>query len=221
MPRWDAGHVPGSIWLLLALGAGACGAGLWSMRYHICMGACLRLMGSTVLFPVVVTGLTLLLAGRHLGVAVEALLTVLIVAPMAPYVYQVAFLPLAEASVLVLLIAAVGVHLAFMGIGLVLFGPEGFRATGFSDAILSAGYLTIRGQAIWVVLSSAAIMAGLYVFFGYTLFGKALHATAVNRTRRAVGGHCPWLVGPGCVRPCRGDRRLQRRPDRATHDGLL
>ncbi len=114
---------------------------------------------------------------------------------MAPYLYQVAFQPLADASVLVLLIAAVGVHLALMGIGLVLFGPEGFRATGFSDAVLSVGPLAIQGQAAWVVLATVAIMAALYGFFGHTLFGKALHATAVNRLGARLVGISAGLSG--------------------------
>ncbi len=191
----DAGHVPGSLWLLPVLGAAACLAGLWAMRHHASPGAILRLLGGTLLLPAAVVGLVLLLAGRPIGVVAEAALTLLIVAPMAPYVYQVAFQPLAEASVLVLLIAAVGVHLALTGIGLVLFGPEGFRATGFSDAVVSVGALTIQGQAIWIVLTTAAIMAGLYGFFGYTLFGKALHATAVNRLGARLVGISAGLSG--------------------------
>ena len=184
----DAGQMPGSVWLLPALGASAFLAGLWAMRHHASAGGLLRLVGGTVVLPAVVTGATWLLAGRHLGPAAEAALTLLIVTPMAPYLYQIAFQPLAEASVLTLLIAAVGVHLALMGIGLVLFGPEGFRATGFSDAVLGLGPLAIQGQAIWVVVSTVLIMAALYGFFTYTLFGKALHATAVNRLgARLVG----------------------------------
>ena len=88
--------------------------------------------------PLVVLALTLLFAPRKPGVLVEALLALAIVTPMAPYLYRIAFQPLAEASVLVLLIAAVGVHLALGGLGLVFFGPEGFRATGFSDAVIIA-----------------------------------------------------------------------------------
>ena len=187
--------MPGSVWLLPVLGLAACLAGLWAMRHHASRGAVLRLLVGTVLLPAAVVGLTLLLAGRHIGVAGEAVLTLLIVAPMAPYLYQVAFYPLAEASVLVLLIAAVGVHLALMGIGLVLFGPEGFRATGFSDAVLAMGPLTIQGQAIWVVASTAVIMAGLYLFFGHTLYGKALHATAVNRLGARLVGIATGLSG--------------------------
>ena len=184
----DAGLVPGSVWLLPALGFAACLSGLWSMRYQIAAAAVVRLLGGTILLPAVIVCTTLLLKGRHIGVAAEAALTLAIVAPMAPYLYQVVFQPLADTSVLVLLIAAVGAHLALMGLGLVLFGPEGFRATGFSDAVFSLGSLTIQGQAVWIVASSLAIMAALFGFFGFTLFGKALHATAVNRLgARLVG----------------------------------
>ena len=184
----DAGKVPGSLWLLGALGLAACVAGVWRLRHGATGGAVLRLLTGTVLLPAAIIGVTLLLAGRPIGVAGEAVLTVLIVSPMAPYLYQIAFEPLAEASVLTLLIAAVGVHLAMMGVGLVLFGPEGFRATAFSDAVLSMGPVTVQGQAIWIVASTAAAMLALYGFFGFTLFGKALHATAVNRLgARLVG----------------------------------
>ena len=191
----DAGHVPGSVWLLPVLGAAACLAGLWAMRHHASRAAVLRLLAGTLLLPAAITGLVLLVAGRPIGVVAEAALTVLIVAPMAPYIYQVAFQPLAEASVLVLLIAAVGVHLALIGIGLVLFGPEGFRATGFSDAVLALGPLTVQGQAIWIVVTTGVIMAALYGFFGHTLFGKALHATAVNRLGARLVGISTGLSG--------------------------
>jgi branched-chain amino acid transport system permease protein len=108
--------------------------------------------------------------------------------PMAPYLYRVAFRPLARASVLVLLIAAVGVHLALVGVGLVLFGAEGSRADGFSDASFVLGPLTVPGQSLWIVGLTLALMVGLYGFFGFTLYGKALHATAVNRLgARLVG----------------------------------
>ncbi len=191
----DAGKLPGSLWLLVVLGVAACVSGLWTMRHGATRGSVLRLLAGTLLLPAAVAGLTLLLAGRPIGVAAEAALTVLIVAPMGPYLYQVAFQPLAEASVLTLLIAAVGAHLALLGIGLVLFGPEGFRATPFSDAVLSLGTVTVQGQAIWVVASTAVIMVGLFALFGFTLWGKALHATAVNRLGARLVGIAPGLSG--------------------------
>ena len=76
-----------------------------------------------------------------------------------------------------------------------LFGPEGFGASRFSDAVLSVGSLTIQGQAVWVVGSTVVIMAALYGFFGFTLFGKALHATAVNRLGARLVGIATGLSG--------------------------
>lgn len=177
----DAGHLPGSVWLLCALGAATFLAGLRRGRVW-------RLAASTLLLPAAIAALAAWLAPRHAGVAVEALLSLAIVAPMAPYLYRLAFQPLADASVLTLLIAAVGVHLALLGLGLVFFGPEGFRATGFSDAVLSLGPATIQGQALWVLGLTAGLMLALFGFFGFTLTGKALRATAVNRLgARLVG----------------------------------
>jgi len=121
-------------------------------------------------------------------VFVQALLALLIVTPMAPYLYRVAFRPLSHASVLVLLVAAVGVHLAMVGLGLAFFGAEGSRAAGFSDASLTVGPLTVPGQSLWIVGLTLTLMVGLYGFFEFTLYGKALRATAVNRMgARLVG----------------------------------
>jgi len=179
----DAGKLPGSLWLLAALGAGAFAAGLLRERRAV-----LPLALETLAVPAAAVLLAVWLAPRKPGVAIEALLTLAIVTPMAPYLYRVAFQPLAEASVLVLLIASLGVHLALVGLGLVFFGPEGYRAQGFSDARYAWGGLVVPGQALWIVGTTLALMAGLAVFFEYTLAGKALRATAVNRLgARLVG----------------------------------
>ncbi len=176
----DERRVPGSLWLLAVLGAGACVSGLWSLRRDSSRGAVIALLAETVALPGLVIAGAVVLAPHAIGVAAEAGLTLAIVAPMAAYLQRIAFQPLRDASVLVLLIAAIGVHLALMGTGLALFGPEGFRASGFSDAVLSVGTLAIQGQAVWIVAVSAGTMAALFVFFEFTLAGKALRATAVS-----------------------------------------
>jgi len=176
----DERRMPGSLWLLAVLGVGACVSGLWSLRRGMSRGAVMWLLAETIILPGLVIAATLVLASHPIGVAAEATLTLAIVAPMAAYLQRIAFQPLREASVLVLLIAAIGVHLALMGVGLVLFGPEGFRAAGLSSAVLQVGTLMIQGQAIWIVAVSAGMMAALFVLFEFTLAGKALRATAVN-----------------------------------------
>jgi branched-chain amino acid transport system permease protein len=184
----DAGQMPGSVWLLCGLGAAACLASLWSQRRTLRPRGVARLLAGTLGLPVVVVLLARQVVPLAPGVLVQALLALLIVTPMAPYLYRVAFRPLSHASVLVLLIAAVGVHLAMAGLGLVFFGPEGSRAAGFSDARLSVGPLSVPGQSLWIVGLTLALIAALYGFFEFTLYGKALRATAVNRMgARLVG----------------------------------
>lgn len=186
----QSGRVPGSLVLLAALGLAACLAGTVADRR---LSPALLL--ETIALPAAVAGVTLLLAPGKPGPVLAALLAIAIVAPMAPYLYRVAFQPLAQASVLVLLIASVGVHLALNGLGLVFFGPEGFRATGFSTAQLSLGSLSIPGQALWIVGLAVLTMAGLALFFGFTLAGKALRATAVNRLGARLVGISTALSG--------------------------
>jgi branched-chain amino acid transport system permease protein len=146
------------------------------------------MVGLTLVLPLVVLAIARTVAPTRPGPLVQAVLALLIVTPMAPYLYRVAFRPLAQASVLVLLIAAVGVHLALVGLGLVFFGPEGSRATGFSEGSFTVGPLLVSGQSVWIVGLTLALILALFGFFEFTLYGKALRATAVNRLgARLVG----------------------------------
>ncbi len=190
----DSGTLPASLWLLAVLGVAAAARGLWDARRDA--GGKARLLVETLGPAVVAVPLTLWLAPLRLGVAVSALLSLGIVTPMAPALHRIAFAPLAGASVLTLLIAAVGVHFAMLGLGLVFFGPEGVRATGFSDAMIPLGPLTIPGQAIWILAVTLLLMAGLAAFFGVSLMGKALRATAVN----ALGARLVGIPAAGAGR---------------------
>ncbi len=66
--------------------------------------------------------------GLKTPIAVNIALALLIVAAIGLFLYRIAFQPLAHTSVLVLLIASVGCHLALQGSGLeAFFGAEGLR----------------------------------------------------------------------------------------------
>jgi branched-chain amino acid transport system permease protein len=141
-----------------------------------------------ILFPFAVYLFTKSLNGASVPMALQVLLTLLIVAPMGPMIYRLAFQPLAEATTLVLLIVSVGVHFALLGIGLVMFGAEGSRTTPFSDARFEIGALAVTGQSLVIIGVSVWLIIALYLYFERTLSGKALRATAVNRLgARLVG----------------------------------
>ncbi|MDY7546378.1 branched-chain amino acid ABC transporter permease [Glaciimonas sp. CA11.2] len=141
-----------------------------------------------VFLPVAIYALTRYYGHASLPMVCQVLLTLLIVVPMGPMIYRLAFQPLAEASTLVLLIVSVAVHYALMGIGLLMFGAEGSRTLPFSDARFEIGGLAITGQSTVIIGVSVVLILALYVYFERTLSGKALRATAVNRLgARLVG----------------------------------
>ena len=94
-----------------------------------------------------------------------------------------------------LLIAAVAVHFALVGLGLLFFGAEGVRTPPFSEAQLTFGPLAVSGQSLWVYGTSLALIALLAWFFGKTLYGKALRAVAFNRNGARLVGISPNMAG--------------------------
>lgn len=189
------GKVPGTAWLLPAFGAGALAAELWSRRRGLGASLVARETAVKLALPLAVLGVVLAVAPMRPGPAVSALLTVAIVAPMGPYLYRIAFQPMAEASILALFIAAVAVHLALTGLALLFFGPEGLRAPPLSDAVLPVGPLIVTGQNLCIYALAAALIAGLFLFFSRSLWGKALTATAVNRLGARLVGIPAVLAG--------------------------
>ncbi len=113
--------------LLLGLGGLAFLADCAEGRHALDGRGLLRLALRDLALPALVAAAAWILAPTKPGLAVEILLTLAIVTPMGGFLHAVAFRPLAHASVLVLLIASVGVHLALTGLGLVFFGAEGSR----------------------------------------------------------------------------------------------
>ena len=111
-----------------------------------------------------------------------------LVVPLGPMLYRLVYQPVAEASVLVLLIISVAVHFAMLGLGLVFFGAEGWRTPPFMQGEVQMGPVTWSAQTFFVLGTCAALILALWVFFGRTLYGRALRATAVNRRgARLVG----------------------------------
>jgi branched-chain amino acid transport system permease protein len=154
-----------------------------------------RALGVNIVLPVVIFALTSWFAGRQGGIAVNIALSLLIVAAIGLFLYRIAFQPIAQTSVLVLLIASVGCHLAMQGFGLVFFGAEGQRGPPISNDAFTAGPLRFTGQSIAVYAITVAFIAGLWLFFGFTLTGKALRATAVNRLGARLVGIRTTLSG--------------------------
>ena len=189
----QAGHAPQTSLLLVGMGVLTFIFDVVAvMRSHDLRRAAPRRIGvlavKYLLFPVAVHLSAQTWGGQQVPMAVQVALTLLIIIPLGPMLYRVAYQPLAEASTLVLLIVSVGVHFALVGLGLVMFGAEGSRTASFSEAFFELGTINVSGQSLWVVGVAGLLIAALYFYFERTLPGKALRATAVNRLgARLVG----------------------------------
>lgn len=135
-----------------------------------------------------VAGAGLWLGGRALPVAAQAVLAVVLVTALGPLLYRVAFQPVAGASIRSLFVVAIALHFVLQGAGLILFGADGFRSDPMLELDIPAGPLVITGQTVLVFAVLLVLLGLVAAFFGLTLPGKALRATAVNRVgARLVG----------------------------------
>lgn len=189
------GNVPATIWLLIMAGVAVAAVdGYGALK----AGQTRRLpaiLGINVAYPLVLLGVLKMLPLAEMPLALQVLAALLVVVPMGPMMYRLVYQPIAEAPVLILLIVSVAAHVAMVGLGLVFFGAEGYRTPPFSEARFELGPMMITGQTIWVVLASLVLIVALALFFGRTLYGKALRATAINRTGARLMGISPALAG--------------------------
>lgn len=177
----QAGQLPGTLWLLLVVGTLVTlieavatfrtqqwrrlgGLALWNLAYPLALWALLRALPATT-WPM----------------PLQILAALAIVVPLGPMIYRLAYEPLAEAPVLILLIVSVAVHVVMLGLGLLMFGAEGSRTPPFTEGNVQLGALSASAQSLWVIGCSLGLIALLYFLFERTIYGKALRATAVNR----------------------------------------
>jgi branched-chain amino acid transport system permease protein len=154
-----------------------------------------RALAAWTLPPCAIAALVWWAAPLDWPMPAQVLLTLAAVTALGPLLYRIAYRPLADASVLVLLIVSVAVHFALTGLGLWFFGAEGSRTPAFASASLDVGRMTFSVQSLLVVAFSAIVIVALYLFFGRTLYGKALRATAVNRVGARLSGISPRFAG--------------------------
>lgn len=191
----QAGIVPGMVWLLVAVGLLAAAVELVREHRTLTFRKVARVALGDVALPLALVAIVHLVAPLQLGLIFHALLTIALVVPMGPYLYRIAYQPLAKASVLVLLIASFGVHLALMGLGLVFFGPEGYRTPPLSRYSIDLGGIPVTGQSMAVIGLTLLLLLGLFLFFGRTMLGKALRASALNRRGALLVGISPGMAG--------------------------
>jgi branched-chain amino acid transport system permease protein len=190
-----SGQMPGTAELALAMGVAAFALDLFVARRALHMQKILRAFAVNIVLPAIVLALTAWAARSHVAIPLAIALSLVIVGLIGLFLYRLAFQPIAHTSVLVLLIASVGCHLAMQGLGLLFFGAEGQRGPVLSDVAVTVGPLRFTGQSLAVYGITIGFIVALWLFFGFTLYGKALRATAVNRLGARLVGIRTTLSG--------------------------
>lgn len=191
----QSNRLPGIVWLVLGLSIAAClieGAGLLRRRRYARLPRALLLFGVLPLLPVAAA---FALRDRQLPMYAQIVLAITLVLPLGPLLYRVVFQPMARASVLVLLMAAVAIHFVLSGLALLFFGAEGYRTDAYVSGSFDIGETSISVLSIVIVGTVVASVVLLHLFFEYTTYGKALRATAINPVGARVVGIRTTLSG--------------------------
>ena len=191
----EMGGLPGTVGLvavLAVLAAAMEGAALVRAR---ALNQLPRAFVFYLVLPLVPAAAVWLAAGTTLSMPLRIGLSLALVLPIAPLLDRVVFRPIADASVLLLLTVAVALHFALSGLGLMFFGPEGVRTKPLSDVVFDIAGLIVNAQTLLIVAASIVFSGLLFLFFEFTIQGKALRATAVNRTGARLVGIRPATTG--------------------------
>jgi branched-chain amino acid transport system permease protein len=188
MAALQAGHMPATFGLVAVLAAAVLVLEAWRWRRGVVVD-----WRSTFVWAVIVPAFAALLAwaGMRLvpgSLLLQSLATLLLITPLGPLLYRLAFRPLADATVLVLLIVSVALHGVLVGLGLLFFGAEGSRTPAFSEARIDMWGIAITGQSLVVVGVTVLLVVLMFVFFERSIIGKALRATAINRVGARLMG---------------------------------
>lgn len=175
------GEIPGTVWILAGLASVTAIAETWRTWAAGDWRGWPRLMARTLVPAAIAIAATISLAPLKPPVAVVTLLVVGLVTPIGYLTYRLVFRPMVDQPILTLMFAAVAVHYVLTGLGLTAFGSESFRTPPFIPGRLDIGVTRLSYQFLVVLAVSAVLMIGLGLFFGRTLWGKALRATAMQR----------------------------------------
>ncbi|WP_312012028.1 branched-chain amino acid ABC transporter permease/ATP-binding protein [Bradyrhizobium sp. AUGA SZCCT0182] len=192
---FELGRVPGTIWVVAILAVIATvvdAAGHYRSGEHARIPRSIFMYGLLPLIPCVLAWVA---ASYALPQAVQIILALVLVLPIAPLLDRIAFRPAADASVLVLLIIALAVHFAISGLGLMAFGAEGFRIRPLVNGIYSFGGVIVSAQVLLMLVTAALLSLLFFLFFERSMSGRALRATAVNRIGARLVGIRPARTG--------------------------
>lgn len=188
-------RVPGTVYLLLIAGLLVFILESIAAIRNKAYRPLLRTVVWALVLPAALYLLLPLVQGKNTPLWLSVLFSMAVVVPLGPLLYRLVYQRVAEASVLVLLITSVAVHFALTGLGLVFFGAEGWRTPAFMSGQIELFGESWSAQTLFVLGAAITLISALWLFFGATLYGRALRATAVNRRGARLVGISTLMSG--------------------------
>jgi branched-chain amino acid transport system permease protein len=115
--------------------------------------------------------------------------TVLIVTAAGIAFERITIHPLKKPTLITLILITIAVSFLFKGIAMFTWGKDSLSLPAFSGEkpILIWG-AAIHPQTLWIIGFLVVLVVFLTYFFNFTMFGKALRATAINREAASLMG---------------------------------
>ena len=132
----------------------------------------------------------------HLPVPLAAIFAIIGVSLVGITLDRAAIRPLKDASPITLIIITIGASIFLRGVSSLTWGKEPFTIPAFSgeEPIPFFGAV-IQPQSLWVMGVALIVVLSLRQFFGRTLTGKAMMASAVQpRAAKLVGIDSSYMV---------------------------
>ncbi len=123
--------------------------------------------------------ITFYLTGFPLSISI--LLAVVITTLLGMVFYQAIIYPIRGAPAFTLILITFGVSIVIRGIAMLIWGTDPRHLPYFSGASpIQISEAILNPQSLWVIISTAIMAVGLFLFFRYTTTGKAFMASAIN-----------------------------------------
>ncbi len=172
-----SGLTVGSVYALIALGFtiiyNASDVVNFAQGEFVMLGGMVTVALSTAGVPLPVAGVAAVAVAALVGVAL----------------HRLAIEPARGASPVGLIIITIGASIFIRGVAQIVFDKQFHKLPAFSgDAPIDVLGATILPQSLWVLGGAAAIVIALQAFYGRTLVGKAIAATAANRLAARLAG---------------------------------
>jgi branched-chain amino acid transport system permease protein len=140
--------------------------------------------------------LTVFFLKTGLPMPVALMLAVAIPAVIGVLIEKLAIEPAKGAGVVGMIIITIGAALVLRGVIQVWLGKGAATFQAFSgDAPIAVGGAALAPQSLWVLGTTAVIVAALWLFFNRTLAGKAILATSVDPlAAQLIGINTLWVL---------------------------